>query len=160
MGITREAVQEAREKNILKEEDVVKPQAKPSPPKNPKAKPRKLAPTSTMQKLVPPPKSKPAASIDGAKIRKKEKSTRQYIETKEETKLDEDHVRQVKKTATHEMVVWKPTSRYAPPAKKAKSQGEPSEKVKVDKKEKSEIDEALKCDKIESPYEIGPPLTL
>ncbi|XP_059067907.1 uncharacterized protein LOC131858628 [Cryptomeria japonica] len=87
----REAVQKEREKNILKEEDAVKKQAKPIPPKQPKSKPIKSALAPNVQKLVPPPpKSKPTISIGGVEKRKKEKPTRQYTAPEEEKKLDEE----------------------------------------------------------------------
>ncbi|XP_059068208.1 uncharacterized protein LOC131858776 [Cryptomeria japonica] len=157
MGITKEVVQRAREQNILKEEDVVKKQAKQvsPPPKQDKAKQSKFAPISDVQKPIPPPK--PQSSSTGEDEKKnKEKSVRKYVIVEEETKSDEE-VREVKKLSTYARVVKKPLSNEAPPAKKAKTQGEPSSKMKADKK-KSEIDEALKLSKLEDPYTIVPPL--
>lgn len=63
---------------------MVKPQAKPAPRKQSKAKPNKSAPTPGVQKLVPPPKPKPTTSIGGAEKRK-EKPSRQYVAAEAET---------------------------------------------------------------------------
>ncbi|XP_057823849.2 uncharacterized protein LOC131036073 [Cryptomeria japonica] len=106
MGIVKEVVRRAREKNILKEEDMVKP--KKTKPKSPSLKPRqtrKATPSSDAQKLVLPPKpqSKPS---DKDEKRKKGKSERVYATTivEEETESDEA-VREVKKNATTTRVV-------------------------------------------------------
>ncbi|XP_059071298.1 uncharacterized protein LOC131865151 [Cryptomeria japonica] len=115
MGITRENVQRAREKKILKEEDMVKQQDKsvPTPPKQAKAKLRKFAPTSNVQKVVPPPKSQ-STTTNGAEKRKEK------------------------------------------PMRKPRTQGEPFGKARPSKKQKSEIDKALKSSKLEGPYTIVP----
>lgn len=92
MGLTKEVVQRARAQNILKEEDVIKPQPKPvsSSSKKSKAKPSKSITISKVKKLVPPPKPKIAVSIDGVEKREKEKPLRQYAGAEEETKLDDE----------------------------------------------------------------------
>lgn len=160
MGITREAVQRAREKNILKEEDLVKQQAKkvPIPSKQAKAKPSKSSPTSGAQKEIAPPKPQ-STSTSGAEKRKKENPVIKYATTKEETKSNKE-VREVKKTATHARVFQKPPLGESQPTNKTITQGEQSGKARSGKKQKYELDESLKSGKLDESYTIVPPLTL
>ncbi|XP_059078088.1 uncharacterized protein LOC131876662 [Cryptomeria japonica] len=155
MGITKEVVQRAREKNIL-EEDMVKNKYNPifTPPKKAKAKQSKSTPTSGVQKVVPPPKPQ-SSSTDGAEKRKKEKPVRTYVIAEEETKLDEK-VREVKETIIYARVVRNPPSGEAQLAKKPKTEGDPSGKAKPSKKKKSKLDEAFKLGKLEVPYTLVP----
>lgn len=108
MGISKEVVQRAREHNILKE-DIMKPKkTKPvsTPPKQSKPRQSQSAPTSGVQKPIPPLKPQ-AKSTGGAKKRKEEKSQREYVTTTTkdvETEYDEA-VKEVKKTATYATVV-------------------------------------------------------
>ncbi|XP_059070548.1 uncharacterized protein LOC131860187 [Cryptomeria japonica] len=141
IGITREAVQRAKEKNILKEEDMVKPQDKlvPTPSKQAKVKQSKSAPNSGVQKSAPPRKPQ-STSTDGIEKRKKEKYTRKYVATKEETESDEE-VREVKKTTTFARVVRKTVSGDASFAKKLKTQGEQSSRTRIDLVEREIVDD-------------------
>lgn len=66
MGLSKEAMQNDREKNVQKKEDMVKLKTKPvsSPPKHAKPRKSKSTPISSMQKPVPPPKLR-TKSISG-----------------------------------------------------------------------------------------------
>lgn len=119
IGITKEAVRRAKERNILKEEDMVKP--KKTKLKNPSPKPRqtrKLTSSSDAQKTDPPPKpqSKPSG---GAEKRKKGKPGRVYVATTVEEETESDEVmREVKKSATTTKVVKMQPSEEGQPSKK------------------------------------------
>ncbi|XP_059073117.1 uncharacterized protein LOC131873950 [Cryptomeria japonica] len=161
IGISKEAMQRAREKNILKEEDMEKPKKSKfisTPPKQSKPKQSQPTPTFDVQKFVPPPKSQ-STSTGGAGKRKKEKPTRKYITTKEETETDEK-VGEVKKTTTYARLVRKPQTGGAQSTKKPRAEAKSSEKARESKKQKSKLDEALKFRKVQGTYEVVPRMTL
>lgn len=123
MGITKEVVRRARERNILKEEDMVKP--KKIKPKTPSPKPRKTRkPTLSSHAQNPVPQSKP---FGGAEKRKKGKPRRVYVATiaKEETESDEA-MKEVKKSATAARVVTMQSSSESQPSKKSRVEANPS----------------------------------
>ncbi|XP_059077155.1 uncharacterized protein LOC131876267 [Cryptomeria japonica] len=126
MGITREVVQRAREKNILKDEDMVKPkEAKPqTPPPKPRYT-RSSTPSSDSQ--IPPNSPKPQAHpSDGVVKRKKEQPHRVYVEApvkEEETKSDEV-VKEVKKSTTSARVVKRKLLDEGKPSKKPRDEVE------------------------------------
>ncbi|XP_059071295.1 uncharacterized protein LOC131865106 [Cryptomeria japonica] len=94
--------------------------------------------------------------------RKKEKLQRLYVAATiedKETKSDEV-VRGVEKTTTHARLVKKPQSGGAQQAKKRREEPKSSRKARESKKQKYEIDVALKYGKIEGTFEIVPPLSL
>ncbi|XP_059070495.1 uncharacterized protein LOC131860139 [Cryptomeria japonica] len=142
MGISKEVVQRAREQNILKEEDMVKPKKKKpvsTPPKQSKPGQSQTAPTSCAQKPTPPPKPQ-SKSTGGAEKRKNENYQREYVVATvgDETESDEA-VKEVKKTATYARGVKKPQSGGA----------QSSARARVRKKHKSKLDEAMKSNKVE-----------
>lgn len=99
-GHTKEAIQRTRAQNILREEDVIKPQPQlVNPPMQPKAKTSKFAPISGVKKPVPLPKIKPIVSIDEVEKKKKEKPSRQYVGAEEE--IESNEVQKVEKTPTY-----------------------------------------------------------
>lgn len=111
MGITKEAAQRAREKNILKDGDIVKP--KEAKPKNPPPKSRWLNKFALCFDTQEPPNSPkpPAQPFGGAMKRKKEQPLIVYVAPfveEEETESDEA-VKEVKKSATTSRVVKKPS---------------------------------------------------
>ncbi|XP_057851515.1 uncharacterized protein LOC131061720 [Cryptomeria japonica] len=153
MGISKEVVQRAREQNILKKEDMVKPKKAKlvsTPPKQSKPRQSQSTPTSGVQKPIPSPKPQ-AKSTSGAKKRKKEKSQREYVAaTAEDVENESDEmVKEVKKTTTYARVVKKPQFDGAQPTKKSKSEVEQSGRARASKKQNSKSDEALKSIKVE-----------
>ncbi|XP_059072870.1 uncharacterized protein LOC131873701 [Cryptomeria japonica] len=128
MGIAKEVIQRARERNILKDEDMVKPMKTKPETLSPKPRQtRKSTPSSGAQKPIPPPKpqSKPSS---GAKKRKKGKPRRFYVATiaEVETKSDEA-VREVKKSATTARVVKMQPSGESQRSKKPRVEVEQSD---------------------------------
>ncbi|XP_057836893.2 uncharacterized protein LOC131047082 [Cryptomeria japonica] len=104
MGLTKEVLQRESDQNILREEDVIKPQPKlVNPPKQSKINPSRYTTLFEVKKLGPPPKLKPIVSTGGVEKRKREKPSREYVSAKEETNFDEE-VRKVKKTATYAQI--------------------------------------------------------
>lgn len=69
-------------------------------------------------------------------------------------------MKEVKKTTTYARVVRKPQSGGAQSSKKPRAEAEPSGRAKASKKQKFELDEALKSDKVEGAYNVVPPMTL
>ncbi|XP_057820306.2 uncharacterized protein LOC131033178 [Cryptomeria japonica] len=161
MGISKEVVQRAREHNILKEDDILKPKNSKSvstPPKKTKPRQSQSTPTSGAQKPIPPPKQQ-SKSTSGAKKRKKEKPQRENVPAiaeDVETKFDEA-VREVKKTTAYVRVVKKSQSTGAQPTKKPRTEVESSDRARASKKQNFELDEALKFDKIGGTYTVVPP---
>lgn len=64
------------------------------------------------------------------------------------------------KKTTYARVVRKIQSGGAQWTKKSRTKAEPSDRARASKKQKSELDEALKSDKIEGTYDVVPPMTL
>ncbi|XP_057855729.2 uncharacterized protein LOC131065282 [Cryptomeria japonica] len=103
MGITKEVVRREREKNILKEEDMVRPKKAKPEASVPKPKQSKgSAPSSNGQKLVNSPKPQAKSSSE---VKRKQGQARVLISNDEEEIESDDAVKEKKKIVKAAKVV-------------------------------------------------------